>query len=173
MPTISLVTPTPAHKAQMLALSQAFQDRQLKLHGAISLEMFDTYEEWLAFSQAPAGTVAPNNAFIKVADQTFFGVSEDNLLGVINIRHELNDYLLKFSGHIGYSVHPEYWGQGIASQMLEQALAYCRGRQMQKVLITCNDTNLASAKVIEKHGGVLENKVHNDQTLMRRYWITL
>ena len=48
---------------------------------------------------------------------------------------------------------------------------------MEKVLITCDDENTASARVIEKNGGILENKVLNctdrGMVLTRRYWITL
>lgn len=70
MPKISLIVPTLAHQSQILSLAKAFEDNGLVLHG-MSLSLFDSYEDWLNFSRAPAGTPAPNHAFVKVADDTF------------------------------------------------------------------------------------------------------
>ena len=98
--------------------------------------------------------------------------NDGNLVGRVSIRHELNDYLLNVGGHIGYGVRPDYRRQGFASEILRQSLAFMYGRGVTKVLVTSDEDNLGSIKVIESQGGILENKVEHEGTLIRRYWIT-
>ena len=98
------------------------------------------------------------------------------LVGRVSIRHELNDFLFQEGGHIGYAVLPEYRYKGYATDILRQALIYCQDElKLSKVLLTCDDDNIGSLKVIEKNGGRLENIVQrgNNKTLCRRYWIQL
>ncbi len=99
-------------------------------------------------------------------------------LGEVDIRHSLTDALLKFGGSIGYGVRCDRWGQGIGTKMLEHALEYAREQlHLEKVLLTCSDTNYGSARVIEKNGGVLQDRIENvvdgEPRLTRRYWISL
>jgi predicted acetyltransferase len=94
------------------------------------------------------------------------------LIGRISIRHRLTDYLTNFGGHIGYGVRPEYRRRGFASEMLKQGLIIARAEGIDRVLITCDDTNVASANIIERHGGVLEDvRADPDGPPKRRYWI--
>ena len=78
------------------------------------------------------------------------------MVGIINLRHELNDFLRDYGGHIGYSVHPAYWNRGYATQMLALALRESDALGLRELLLTCSPDNLASRRVIEKNGGVLE-----------------
>lgn len=99
---------------------------------------------------------------------------EDNkLLGMINIRHTLNDYLYNYGGHIGYNVRKIERKKGYAKEMLKIALEECRRLEMKKVLITCDADNIASMKTIKFCGGILENEVPNRERLTQRYWIEL
>ena len=101
-------------------------------------------------------------------------VIEDNkLLGMINIRHTLNEYLYNYGGHIGYSVRKIERKKGYAKEMMKLALDECRRLEMKKVLLTCDADNIASAKTIKSCGGILENEVTNDEILVQRYWIEL
>ena len=98
-------------------------------------------------------------------------------IGEIVIRHKLNDALLLRGGHIGYGIRYSDWNRGYGTKMLALALEKAKEMHISPVLITCNDDNLASAKVIEKNGFVLENKVvalnsHGKECLTRRYWKT-
>ena len=107
-----------------------------------------------------------------------FAESDGEIVGRVSIRHDLNDFLFNYGGHVGYAVRPQFRGKGIATEMLRQSLKICSDLGLKKVLVTCNDQNLYSAKTIENCGGVLENKVLNDPeeadgALVRRYWITL
>ena len=97
----------------------------------------------------------------------------DQIVGRISIRHELNDFLLNFGGHIGYMVRPGFRRKGHASQMLSQALSLTKDWGLNRVLLTCYDDNVGSIKVIESHGGILENRVDYEGKVLRRYWIEI
>lgn len=93
------------------------------------------------------------------------------VVGRSSIRFELNDWLLAEGGHIGYAVRPNHRRRGYASEILRQSLIVARAGGVDRVLVTCNDRNLGSRKVIEVNGGVLENIVDTDGVATRRYWI--
>lgn len=115
-------------------------------------------------------------AFIRTAalvpETLLWAVVDGKFAGKIGIRHELNENLRVEGGNIGYEVVPEFRRQGVASEMLRQALPIARELGLDKVLITCDDSNTGSIKVIEKNGGVLEKKaVIASGVLKRYYWI--
>jgi predicted acetyltransferase len=93
------------------------------------------------------------------------------IVGRVSIRHELNDWLATYGGHIGYAVRPGHRRKGYAKLLLAEGLRLCASLGISKALLTCNDSNLASAKVIESAGGILENKIQDSGTLLRRYWV--
>jgi predicted acetyltransferase len=97
-------------------------------------------------------------------------VTEDQVvIGFLQLRHTLNDYLMEEGGHIGYSIRPTYRRRGHATHGLGLALDRARELGLDRVLVTCDGDNLISAKTIESQGGVLED-IRTDK---RRYWITL
>lgn len=100
-------------------------------------------------------------------------VDGDRYLGAITLRHELNDFLLEQGGHIGYGLRPSARGHGLAGWALATVLQRAKAIGLQRVLLTCDDTNVASSRTIEKNGGVLEDVRDVDGRRMRRYWIEL
>lgn len=88
-------------------------------------------------------------------------------LGSIGIRHRLTPFLLEVGGHIGYSVRPSARLRGVATAALREALPLAAALGIDPVLVTCDDDNVGSARVIEANGGVLED-VRGDK---RRYWV--
>lgn len=113
-----------------------------------------------------------------VPSYDYFLVDDDKFIGVIHIRIRLTDNLLKYGGHIGYGINPKYWNKGYGTKLLELGLEKAKELvEEDNVLITCDDDNIGSYKIIENNGGILENKVINsddDETfLTRRYWIKL
>lgn len=109
-----------------------------------------------------------------VPAHTYFLVLENKkIIGAVNIRHYLNDYLLNFGGHIGYGIRPSERKKGYASLMLAMALPIAKKFGINRVLVTCDKRNLGSAKTIIKNGGVLENEVIEDGEVVQRYWVQL
>ncbi|MBQ6066258.1 MAG: GNAT family N-acetyltransferase [Clostridia bacterium] len=111
-----------------------------------------------------------------VPDSVFFLLDEDRdrLLGAVNIRHCLNDALMVTGGHIGDGIRPTERRKGYGTELVRLALLECKKLGIDRVLMTCDRNNIASAKTIVKNGGVLENEGVNDEGIVeQRYWITL
>ena len=110
-----------------------------------------------------------------VPDTTFFALDEERgiFVGAANIRLRLNERLLADGGHIGDGVRPSERGKGYGTELVRLALEECRRRGILRVLMVCDEDNRASARTIEKNGGVLENVLPTDDGPVRRYWIDL
>lgn len=109
---------------------------------------------------------------------TFWLIDNEKFIGEISIRHELNSSLTNYGGNIGYEIRQSECMKGHGTKMLSMALKYCKeALNLNKVLITCDDDNIGSIKVIENNGGILENKVKNilprGNVTTRRYWINI
>lgn len=120
-------------------------------------------------------TCPPN----RVGEDKFWLVDEEKryFIGEIAIRHQLNDALAQRGGHIGYGVRYSEWNRGYGTKMLALALEKAKEIHISPVLITCNDDNLASARVMEKNGFVLGDIIivsaDGEDHLTRRYWKTI
>ena len=107
---------------------------------------------------------------------TLWGYDEekDIIVGAVNIRHFLNDDLLKDGGHIGDGIRPLERRKGYASKMIALALEECKKLNIDKVLMVCNKDNIGSAKSIINNGGILENEIIDERgKTNQRYWINL
>ena len=128
---------------------------------------FNYYLENLEISEPKDGTV-PDSVFF------LLDLERNILLGAVNIRHYLNDYLLQHGGHIGDGIRPSERGKGYATEMIRLALIECKRLGIDKVLMVCDKFNVASAKTIIKNGGILENEfADEDGEIIQRYWINL
>ncbi len=94
-------------------------------------------------------------------------VDGDDYLGRLSIRHSLTPWLLEFGGHIGYAVRPSARRRGHATAMLAAAAPVARQLGIDPVLVTCDDSNVGSRRVIEANGGVLEDQ----RGAKLRYWV--
>ncbi|MEI7480336.1 MAG: GNAT family N-acetyltransferase [bacterium] len=97
--------------------------------------------------------------------------NEDGFIGRVSIRHSLTKELLNRGGHIGYDIRPSLRNRGYGSEILKLVLPIAKGLGIEKILITCADNNIGSCKIIEKNGGILENKIKENEVVVRRYWI--
>lgn len=102
-------------------------------------------------------------------------IDSDEFIGRVTVRHRLTERLEKFDGHIGYDIRPSKRQQGYGTEILELVLPKVKGLGIERVLITCRESNIASRKIIEKNGGVLENIVHDTEAGVDkfRFWINL
>ena len=111
-----------------------------------------------------------------VPGTTLFLIDRSWIVGVANVRHRLTDGLRRFGGHVGYSIRPSERGKGYGTRQLEAVKDYVRENLgIDRLLITCGSDNRASARVIEKCGGVLEDESFYKPAGKRvfRYWIAL
>jgi len=97
------------------------------------------------------------------------------LVGRVSIRHRLNDFLLRVGGHIGYGVVAAHRRKGYGARILAAALPVARSVGIEHALLTCDDDNVASIKIIESNGGVLDALVNDSDApvVKRRYFIDL
>lgn len=105
---------------------------------------------------------------------TFFVAEVDGeIVGRTSIRHELNDFLARFGGHIGYGVRPAHRRRGYATEILRQSLEIARTAGIERALVICDDDNDGSAGAIERCGGVLERAADGPEghSPIRRYWV--
>ena len=111
----------------------------------------------------------------KVPDTVLFAYDEDRdiFVGAVNIRHYLNEGLLATGGHIGDGIRPSERGKGYGNLIVSLALEECRKLGIDKVLMTCDKTNVASRRTIINNGGILENEVSDDGETIQRFWINL
>jgi predicted acetyltransferase len=100
-------------------------------------------------------------------------VAGGEIVGRSSIRHELNEFLAREAGHIGYGVLPQHRRRGHATEILRQSLIVARAAGVDRVLVTCDESNAGSAAVIESCGGVLESVIETTRggPRKRRYWI--
>lgn len=175
MGEIKLVVPTITYEEQIIAYRNEFLENGDSMDGTSFLREYEQVSEWLAFIDRNSREETVTEGLVVATEFLAVRSSDNRLVGMIDVRHTLNDYLLKFGGHIGYSVRRSEWNQGYAKEMLRVALDYCRTIELKKVLVTCDKTNPASAKVIQFNGGKLENELvdETDGETVQRYWITL
>lgn len=125
----------------------------------------ETFRKWLEQKiNESEGTNLPEG----YVPQTIYWIMlEDKIVGIGKVRHYLNDILLKHGGNIGYGILKEYWGKGIGTKALELLLKKSSKYDQEEVLLTSNEDNIASRRVIEKNGGVLR-KIEEESCY---YWI--
>jgi len=170
--SIELVLPTIEHKEAAMEFRQEhFDCGEMVIHGDGGLATITSYEDWLAKIQ-----VDENRAYSEefVPATVYFGIHDGTIVGIIQIRHRLNQRLLETYGHIGYGIRPSKRRKGFATQMLSLALEKCRELGIEKVLLSCDMDNIASAKTIIKNGGLRGNEfAEEDGTTVHQYWINL
>jgi len=104
---------------------------------------------------------------------TFWLVESGIVVGEVSIRHELTEFLRTVGGHIGYWIRPSKRRQGYGKEILRLALQQAKNLGIAQVLITCDETNDASRKIIEANGGIFEKmtEMENGQPCKLLFWI--
>lgn len=152
---ITLKRPDRTMQAAALDFRQEFFDRgETVINGSELLDRTDDYEAWLqqVTNNASAETVSPD----WVLTDTFFAFDETGtLVGIIDLRHTLNDFLKDF-GNSGYSVRPSARRNGYATEMLRQLLQIAAAAGMTELHLSVERDNAPSVRTIVKNGGVYE-----------------
>lgn len=169
------VFPDISYKEKAIEFINELNKYHSEINGSGSLDRYlreSTYEEWLkkVMDDIDIANISP-----KVPALTYFYTrqSDGEVVGMINLRLALNDFLREEGGHIGYCIRPTERKKHYATDMLNQALKVYDTLGISEVLVTCDKSNAASAKVIQNCGGELEAEFFSEtyQEVIQRYRI--
>ena len=163
---MELRRPRLADKETVLEMMTEFEKSQSAHDGGFwDTENF-VYEEWLETNmQKEMGINLHENRVPSIQFVSFDDVG--HALGFLNLRLRLNEGLLNYAGHIGYSIRPSERGKGYAKETLSQGLQLAKEKNIKKALVTCSVNNPASRAVILANGGIFEDARNG----VERYWI--
>lgn len=174
MEEIVLIEPKIEYSESIMAFRNEMLETNDDFAGCGSLRDCDNCKTWLDSilmlsneDTCPNGYV-PSDSFLAVRK------NDNKLIGIIELRHRINTPILStWGGNIGFSVRPSERGKGYAKEMLRQLLILCSELGIKRVLVTCNQENIASEKTIVANGGVLDHTICVDGKNIKRYWISL
>lgn len=173
MEKIILVKPDLSYADEIIKYKEESLAESPIINGSAGLDRFSSIEIWFEeLKKRSCEDTVPKGL---VPSSTYLGVREkDNyIVGMIDIRHYLNEYLTQVGGHIGYGVRKTERNKGYAKQILKLALEKCKELKIKKVLITCDEDNIASEKVILSANAKLEDIRNVDGENKKRFWIDL
>lgn len=152
---IRLVRPSIELKEKAIEFRQEFFDNgEPVINGSELLDKTDNYDDWLkaVTDNTSEATVSPD----WVVTDTFFALDEnDKIVGIIDLRHTLNDFLKDF-GNCGYSVRPTERRKGYATQMLRLVKAVAHDVGLSELHLSVERDNEPSVKTITANGGKYE-----------------
>ena len=170
-----LVEPSMEYERQLLAFRQDFLDSGQAAEGTGSLLRFPDIREWLDKVEADRDPARVPPERVPATQYLYVRECDGKIVGMLQIRHCLNEFLERYSGHIGYCVCPGERRKGYATRMLRDALPLCRAFGIESVLIACARENEGSRRTILKNGGVYLSTVYlaERDILLERYRIDL
>ncbi len=167
-----LESPSIKRKDEAINYVKEFYENSSNLNGDSGLDKYlDNYEGWLEFLSKLSNPLTVPSGYCPGYEYFLIRKNDSKLVGLINLRYNLNKNLLLHGGHIGYSIKVSERRKGYNKINLYLCLIKARELGLDKVLLTAYDGNIGSVKTILDAGGVLENKINDNGKLLGRYWI--
>lgn len=157
------------HKEMILEMAKEYDANNEDYNGAFFIKNIENYEEKVKELDDASNGILANPSFVLYTAYVF--IVDNKIVGVGSLRHYLNEYLENFGGHIGYSIRPSERKKGYAKMALKLLLEEAKNKGKETVIVTCNETNIGSRKVIEANNGEFINKIENDNKVTYRYTI--
>lgn len=174
---MKLVFPTLEYKEKATEYIREFYEYNSEINGSGGLDRFlreSTYEEWLVKIRKDIDIA--NVEKPRVPALTYFYVREedDRIVGMINIRLALSDFLREEGGHIGYSVRPTERRKHYATDMLKAGVEVLNTIGINEVLVSCDKENIASSGTILNNGGRLIKEKYSEtfKEMIQMYAVT-
>ncbi|CAD5901751.1 conserved hypothetical protein [Carnobacterium maltaromaticum] len=154
---------------------EEFIKSEENMDGTGGLSAAVNIEEWFCRSVENENENSLSDKLVPAIQYIYIDHSTNKIIGMLQLRLKLNQYLTTIGGHIGYSINPTERKKGYGKQMLEQALIEAKKQGLEKVLLTCDSDNQGSRKIIESNRGILEETIFNEERAktINRYWIYL
>ena len=172
MDKLKLILPTEEYKDQVLRYKNDMINAGSSMDGCGDLRKLDIDEwlqnckDWRVGKRLPEGYV-PSTQFICIRE------NDNKLVGMLDIRHKFSDFLFNYGGLIGDSIAVDERGKGYGKEILRLGLEKAKEIGLNKVLVSCLDTNVPSRKCIKANGGVYEDTRQLNEKKLERYWIDL
>ena len=173
---VILVKPDASYAEEIRSYREEMLLAGSSMDGTGALRRLENPLEWLKYNAVMENPKTVPDNKVSATQLVLTDTDTGRIYGMLQIRHDLNEYLKKFAGHIGYSVRPTERRKGYAKMMLKQALKYCNEELcLSRVMVSCLVENEASRRTILACGGVFEEKVyeHIENVWLEKYWITL
>ena len=175
MGELFLVRPSRELEGKAMDYRKEYMDYgEIHINGSGGFIRYEDYDAWLQKVLAAEKEEVSEDS---VPASTYFTVrkSDEKIIGTIQLRYELSDFLRNYGGHIGYGIRPSERRKGYGAEQLALVLEEARRIGLDRVMITCNKENRGSAAVILRNGGVLglEGIYEQMNELIQIYWITL
>jgi predicted acetyltransferase len=171
-----LVRPAAHYRSSFLAAVREAQELDSGLESTKLLEVAKLEADFEAYVQERLRMAQREHVKLGFVPQSeFWLVDGDEYLGLLKLRHELIESLYVIGGHIGYEIRPSRRGEGHATRMLALGLLEAKRLGFERVLLTCDDDNVASYRVMEANSAKLQDiiEVTGREKPVRRYWIEL
>lgn len=156
MDELTLVKPTKTLEQEIKQYCKEYYDYgETRINGSCGITHYKEFDEWLKLVHSIEGETLSRE---DVHASTYLSIrkSDKKIIGTIQLRHSLSDKLIPYGGHIGYGIRPLERGKGYATIQLRLVLEEAKKLNIPKVMITCDKSNIGSAKAILKNGGILE-----------------
>jgi len=171
---LELVRPSDEHFAEWKEYCKEFGEIDEEVTPWSCKKDTSDYSEFLQLTRAEETGIGYIPGYVSADTYFLIRKSDKKIIGGINIRHSLNDFLRNFGGHIGYGIRPSERKKGFGTIILQLGLVKAKEVGLSKILISCLKSNEGSRKIIEKNGGeFFEESIYVNGLPFLKYWINI